>query len=102
MSDKLVALNSVLNSLKQQSKQVSDGLNSFKHPDTGVTIFISKLKKLSLQSIDVVNEMQRQIGFLAHEIKNCESREKNKQYQDDQRKKMQERKQRRNSNELYS
>lgn len=70
-------LNNIMNTLnltKQQSKKLVDEINLLNHNDMGVRNFINRVKKLSLQSLDVLNEMDRQLHFLINETKGYDTR----------------------------
>lgn len=67
------ALNSV-RTIKNQSKQLADFLSTLDHTEFNVKTYLTRVKKLSFQSLDVLNEIERQIGFLNNEINNYEHR----------------------------
>ena len=61
---------------KQQAKNIYDGISGLQHNDMGIKIWLTKLKRLSLQSLDLSNEIDRQLNFLNNEYKNYSDRQK--------------------------
>lgn len=63
-------INGFLSNIQMQSKKLADAVKHLEHEDYGVQNYINKVQKLSLQNLDVLNEMQRQLFFLSNEHKN--------------------------------
>jgi ArsR family metal-binding transcriptional regulator len=78
--------------IKNQSKQLADILAALDHPEFNVKTYLVRIKKLSFQSLDILNEIERQTGFLKNEIKNYEQR---KQAEENRKKSAEEAEQRR-------
>ena len=78
---------------QKQAVQLNMHISMLKQDMNNVTLntYISRVKKLSLQSLDLFNEMHRQISFLNNEDKNVELRKRMRQEKEEQEKMKQER-----------
>jgi hypothetical protein len=76
MQKEIVSITNVLGKFRQQAYEINGVISKLNHSDIGINGFINRLKKLSLQSLDLYNEMNRQLGFLTNENKSFEIREK--------------------------
>ena len=64
----LHAIFSSIADLKQRSKQLADMIKNLDIPeDMGIKIFVNRVSKMSLQSLDLFYGLERQLGFLNNE-----------------------------------
>lgn len=91
----------LLRESKKQAFNLSNSIKDLEHTDMSIQTYINKVKKLSFQSLDLLQEMERQFGFLANTIKNYELRENLKKRNLQKRKELESRRQRRRD-ELFA
>jgi len=65
-----------LNGLKQQTKIFGSNLSSKNHTDAGVSLFLERSKKLTLQGLDLFSALDKQLLLLKGELRNVETKEK--------------------------
>ena len=82
------SISNFLRPLKQQTKQLADFTSSLNHTEPNIKTYMNRIKKMTLQSLDVLNEIERQAVFLRNEISSYENRKKfneNRKKNDEQR-----------------
>jgi len=62
--------------MKNHSQQLMNEISSIKEKDVSAHYYVSNLKRLSLQSLDLFNAMQRQVNFLSNQKKFIEIKER--------------------------
>lgn len=91
-----------VNQVKQRILQMNGEIGNLQHKDIAVNNYLNRAKKLSLQSIDLMNELQRQLSFLTNENRNYQIRQRMEERRKEDDKQRQARRERRMSNELQS
>lgn len=77
MKNQINSVSENVASIKRQIFLLNDQIVNLKHDDMGVKTFISRVGKLSLQSLDLFNEMERQLLFLSNEFRSHQLRKQN-------------------------
>lgn len=67
---------SSINRIKNHSQQLMNEIGAIKEKDVSASFYVNNLKRLSLQSLDLFNAMQRQINFLSNQKKFIEIKER--------------------------
>jgi len=70
------SISNFLRPLKQQTKQLADFTSSLNHTEPNIITYMNRIKKMTLQSLDILNEIERQSVFLRNEISSYENRKK--------------------------
>jgi acetolactate synthase small subunit len=72
----IVQLDNQIQSLKQQSKNLFDLVSVIKHTEPNIIAYLNRMKKLSFQSFDLNQEMEKTFNALKFSIRDFEAREK--------------------------
>jgi acetolactate synthase small subunit len=72
----IVQLDNQIQSLKQQSKNLFDLISVIKHTEPNIIAYLNRMKKLSFQSFDLNQEMEKNLNALKFSIRDFEAREK--------------------------
>ena len=80
MRDEINRTVSFVEDIKQKSLQLNMIVSGLTHKDLAIRNYTSKLKKLSLQSLDLFNEVNRQLNFLNNAYKSYLDRESRRKY----------------------
>ena len=62
--------------VKNQAKTFYDSVQKLDSTDINASFYVTKLKKLAAQHLDVLNEAERQAGFLSNINKQNDARKK--------------------------
>jgi len=73
---KIDSVNNALIVSRQYATNLQNEISKLDHKDPAVQHYISKLSKMSLQQLDLLNELRRQLGFLNNELKSSDIRKK--------------------------
>ena len=85
MQEKLNEISRLISDLKLKSKQLVDLVKSLNANEMGIKIFINRILKISLQSLDLFGGLERQLTFLNNEYKFKRDSEERKKIIDEKR-----------------
>lgn len=60
----------IVSRMQADSKRLADSISSLEHNDMAIRNYLTRIKRLSLQSLDLLTEAQRQLSFLSNEYNN--------------------------------
>jgi len=75
MNKEISSISSALDSLINETQRLNIYINSLNHPDPSTNNHLNNIKKMTLQSLDIFNALQRQLGFFSNSCKSFSHRE---------------------------
>jgi hypothetical protein len=75
------AVNGVINRTKMQMHSLKDQIHSLKEEDISIKFYLSNLKRLSLQALDLLTAMEKQVDYFKNQKRSLQIKENLKKQQ---------------------